>query len=249
MNIEKVVKKLKNLPQYHDMSEEEINKIAQEQIEQEEILGSLTFCVDDEEKRFAKNLLENYLEQSSFENFSERQTLGQLIDQELLAKRFKTALKNEYTKANPTLPLQMVEQLDAVIDRIESLKIKLGLNKNKDEKNDASKVIGDLTERFHKWINKPENRSNFELQCPKCEEIFLIRRRLDKEKDEVVLHPWYIDGGILLNKEIFIDLSLGKISIDQVARYLNCSQDYVQWIKANYPLDQDKKEEIDESEE
>ena len=33
MNIEKVVKKLKNLPQYRDMPEEEINKIAQEQME------------------------------------------------------------------------------------------------------------------------------------------------------------------------------------------------------------------------
>jgi hypothetical protein len=70
----------------------------------------------------------------------------------------------------------------------------------------------------------------------------LIRRRLDKEKDEVVSHPWFIDGGILFNKQLFIDLELKKISIDQAARYLNASQDYIQWIQLNYPIDKDKSE-------
>jgi hypothetical protein len=120
----------------------------------------------------------------------------------------------------------------------------------KDNKTDVDKVINNLLERFHKWANKTENRGLFEFQCPKCEEIFLIRRRLDKEKDEIKVHPWFIEGGILFNKEIFIDLDLGKISEDQAARYLNATLDYIKWIRLNYPLNQDKtEEEVSESEE
>jgi len=245
-NTEKLKVRLRNLPQYHDKTDEELEKIIREKNEQDEMLSSLSFCLDSE-KPLAKKLLENYLTEASFENFSERQTLGQLIDQELLSRRLKESLKTLYDSANPSIPLQMVEQLDAVIDRIESLKQKLGLLK-KDEKNDTSKVISDLTERFHKWINKPENRSNYEFQCPKCEEIFLIRRRLDKISDEVREHPWFIAGGILFNRAIFEDMELGKISEDQVARYTNTTLDYIHWIRVNYPLNQDKNEETENEE-
>ncbi len=108
MNLDKQIKKLKNLPQYKDKTDEELIKIAQEKFDQDEILGSLTFCVNEAEKEFAKNLLNNYLAQSSFENFSERQTLGQLIDQELLARRLKDFMKKEYGKDNPSIPLLLL---------------------------------------------------------------------------------------------------------------------------------------------
>jgi hypothetical protein len=246
MDLNKKIKSLKNLPQYKNKTDEELEKIAQEQLEQEGIIGSLTFCIDDEEERFAKNLLQNYLAQSSFESFSERQTLCQLIDQELLAKRIKSNLKKEYDKDTHAVPLEQVEQLDAVVDRIEKLKEKLGLSQKKDEKNDASKIINNLLERFHKHANKPENKSNYEFQCPKCLEIFLIRQRLDKITDEVKEHPWFIKDGVLFNREIFIDLELGKISIDQVARYLNATQDYIIWIKNNYKINEDIEEKEDD---
>jgi len=240
MNLEKTIKKLRNLSQYKNLSEEEINKIAQERLDKDEILGSLTFCINDEERKFAQTILENYLAQSSFENFSERQTLGQLIDQELLAKRMKEKLKTEYNTANPAICLDMVERLDKVVERIEELKEKLGLTRKENEINNAAQIIEDLKLRFNKWINIPENRSNYTFQCFKCGQTVLIRRRLDKEKDEVREHPWFIEGGILFNKEIFIDLNDKKITEEQAARYLDCSIEYLKWIKDNYPLSEDK---------
>ena len=241
-NLERKIKRIKNLPQYKEKSEEELLKIAQEQIDQEQILGSLTYCVDEKEKDFAKNLLESYLGQSSFENFSERQILGQLIDQELLAKRLKEFMKKEYSKDNPTIPLQMVEQLDVVVERIQTLQEKLGLIRKVGEENSATKIIEELKVRFKKWINRPENRSNFTFSCWKCGATFLLRRRLDKEKDEIKEHPWFVDGGMLFNKQIFIDLTEGKITEEQAAHYLDCSIDYLQWILKEYPLDKEKKE-------
>jgi len=242
VDLEKKVKKLRNLPQYKNKSDEELKKIAQEQLDREQILGSLTFCINEEEETFAKNLLENYLNQGSFENFSERQILGQLIDQELLAKRLKDFMKKEYNKDNPTIPLQMVEQLDAVVERIQILQSKLGLIRKEGEENSATKIIEELKTRFRKWINRPENRSNYTFSCWKCGATFLLRRRIDKEKDEIKEHPWFVDGGMLFNKQIFIDLAERKITEEQAARYLDCSIDYLQWILKEYPLDKGNKE-------
>ena len=204
----------------------------------------------EEEKEFASNLLKKYLAESTIESFTDRDTLRQVIDLEIVIERIKSLLNVEYEKANKAIPIQMVDQLTSLNNQVIDLKERLGLTQEKDKKNDTVKVIDDLLERFHKWVNKPENRSNYEFQCPKCAELFLIRRRLDKDKDEVKNHPWFIDGGILFNKQIFIDLDLGKISEDQAARFLNATLDYIKWIRQNYPLNQDKDQnQEDENEE
>jgi len=247
-NLEREVKKIRNLKQNQGKSEEELNSLAKESLEKNEILSSLKFCISDEERKFALNLLENYLKESSLTSYAEKDTLRQLIDLEIVIERIKSFINKETEKANPVPSIQFIEQLQYLNKQIIELKEGLGLVSKKDGKNDASKVIDDLTERFHKWINKPENRSNYEFQCPKCAEIFLIRRRLDKISDEVVDHPWFIDGGILFNKAIFEDLELGKISESQAARYLNATLDYIRWIKQTYPLSQDKEEETEENE-
>jgi hypothetical protein len=241
MNLDKKVNKLRNLPQYKNKTEEELELLAKQQLERDELLCSLTFALP-EEKKWAQDLLEKYLAQSSLTSAAEKDTLKQLIDNSVLMERIKKYLNTEYNKPNSAIPLQMIEQVNELSAKIEELKDRLGLTQKKNEKNDVSKIISDLTERFHKWINRPENRCNYEFQCPKCEEIFLIRRRLDKEKDEIMEHPWFIEGGILFNKEIFIDLELGKISEDQARRYLNATLDYIRWIKTNYPINQDKEE-------
>jgi len=251
-SLDKEKKRLKNLKQNANKTNEELEILAKEKLNEDNVIKNLAFCVETdkgEEKEFALDLYRRYTLESSIENEADKDTLVQLIDQELLAARIKKMLKDQYSTANPTQSLDMVDQLDKVIDRIGELKEQLGLSQSKDEKNDVSKIIRDLTDRFHKWINKPENRSNYEFQCPKCMEIFLIRKRLDKISDEVKTHPWFLDGGILFNKAIFEDLELGKISEDQAARFLNATVDYVRWIKKTYPLNQDKEEELEENEE
>jgi len=246
--IEQIKKQLRGLSQNKSKTEEELNALSQETYNRQEILGNLKFCINDEEKKFAKDLLEKYLESKSFVNPAERDTLRNLIDFEVILDRVKDYINKETSKSNPVPPVQMIDQLQKFSEHIEELKEKLDLVQKKDEKNDIVKTTDNLLERFHKWINKPENRSNYEFQCPKCAEIFLIRRRLDKITDEVKEHPWFIDGGILFNKQIFIDLELGKISESQASRYLDSSLDYITWIKQNYPLNQDKNEETENEE-
>ena len=246
-NFEKIKNMLRGQKQNKGKSEEELDLLTKEKIEKDEILGSLTFCLETE-RDFASNLLGKYLTESAIESFTDRDTLRQLIDLEIIVERIKALLNIEYDKANKAIPLQMLDQLTSLNNQIMDLKERLGLTQKKEDKNDTVKVIDNMLIRFHKWVNKPENRSNYEFQCPKCSEIFLVRRRLDKEKDEVKGHPWFIDGGILFNKAIFEDLDLGKISEDQAARYLNATLDYIKWIRQNYPLNQDKNEEVENEE-
>jgi len=241
---DKLFNKYKNLPQYKNLSEEELYKKIDEYLQRDELLGSLTFAINKEEKEFAQNLLDRYLEESSLESAAEKDTLRQLIDLEILAERYKKILKTEYEKANPAIPRDDVEQLRETEKQILELKKNLGLTANKDEQeNNVAKIMEDMKLRFNKWINQPENRSNFTFQCHNCGETFLLRRRLDKEKDEIKIHPWFIEGGILFNKEIFIDLSQGKITREQAARYLDCSVDYLEWILKEYPIEKDLEQE------
>ena len=245
-NLEKRKNQLRNMKQNQKLTETELTSLAQSKIDEETIVNNLSFCIDDAERKYATELLNRYLSQSSFENESDKELLKQLLDQHLLAERFKSIMKTDYAKSNPAQSTYLVESLDKVVDRIVKLQEKLGLVRKDNGANDVSQVIRSLTDRFHKWINRPENRSNYECQCPECKTLILIRRRLDKEKDQVIEHPWYIDGGVTFNKEIFKDYDLGKISKDQVARYHHFTLDYVDWIKVNYPINQDKESSNDD---
>jgi hypothetical protein len=234
------VKKLKNLKNYKHLSSEELEIKARELLFKDEMISSLTFCTKEEDKIIVERLIDNYLSKISIENMKDIEMLRELLDLELITHQLKEFIKDGQTTKNGAIDSRSMEQLRDNSNLILSYKEKLGLLTDKKEENDAVRIIEKLKERFHKWINQPENRSNYETACPSCGENILIRRRLDKEKDEVKAHPWFIAGGILFNKEIFKDYNEGKLTEDQIIRYLDIAPDYLKWIERNYPLNQDK---------
>lgn len=133
-DLSSIIKKLKNLPQYKNKSEEELDVIARARLAKDSIIDSLAFCKEDE-KEFASELLENYLSESSITSFSDKQLLSQLIDIEVLMARIKKELKNEYDKANPSIPLHMSEELRELTEQSYTLKERLGLTKDKESQN------------------------------------------------------------------------------------------------------------------
>jgi len=95
-----IINKLSHLTQNKNKSIEELTALAKEELNKKEIIND-SFCATPEEEKFAKNLLKKYLSQGSIESESDKETLRQLIDQELIAARFKTLLKAQYSTANP----------------------------------------------------------------------------------------------------------------------------------------------------
>lgn len=222
VNIERIKKKLRNLKQNSSLSEEEINKLAQERAQEEDILASLTFCVNDDEKDFAKNLLENYLEENSVETFADKETLRQLIDLELLAKRLKEQMKKEYDKANPTIPLQMVEQLENLNKQIIELKEKLGFSRKDGEENSGFKAFEELRKKALNYYEQKKGCT--EVKCPYCNNLFhLLFDRADYKEIKAI---WFKNTQ-LYNDKLFFLYHEKKITEKDVAEILGVSDFYV----------------------
>jgi hypothetical protein len=240
--IEKKVGQLKNLTQYKNLSEEDLLKAAEKKVAEEQLEAELLMVVNPDELDSAKKLYIDYTAEYSIETSADKSTLYDLIYFEILNFRIKKYLNENQTGkdgASPIIHTNTIETLQKNTEKITLLKSQLGMTKKDADRDNADvvKILENLKQRFHRWINQPDNRANFSLKCPHCLNLFLIRRRLDKEKDEVIQHPWYIKGGLLFNQAIFEDLRDHVITIKQAARYFNTSEDYILWIQKKYPIE------------
>ena len=119
--LDEAANKIRNLTQNRGKSEEELRQTAAKGLEKKEILNSLTFCLPDE-KKYAIGLLNKYLDESTLESASEKDTLCHLIDLEVLLERIKKQLNTEYGKVNPTIPIPFIQQVTELINQIMELK-------------------------------------------------------------------------------------------------------------------------------
>jgi hypothetical protein len=192
-----------------------------------------------EEKNFYFTALANYQKTGSVEQDSDKEMLKSLCYLELINYRIRKDL-NELADSGGAVPTKQLECLNKNIEQIIKIKKDLGLTTEGDDTaHDVSKFITSLLRRYHKHINQPENKANYNCQCPHCLQYFLIGRRLDKEKEYIVPHPWFVKGGILFNEHLFKLLSDGKIDALDVSRVLGISEeeDYIQWLYKNYRIE------------
>lgn len=236
---EKLIKRLRGLKQNKNLSDSEIEQLVNRRLEEEELREAFYGLTNEEIEKGVK-LYFKYLADNSFESLAEKSTLINIIYKEILKMRMQEFIKKESENKDGAVPISMSEKIMEMDTQILSEKTKLGMLKDKTNSLGGADVIEDLKARFKTWINKPENRSEYECQCHNCGQVLLIRRRIDKEKDLVKEHPWYINGGTFFNKEIFKDYINKKITKQQVCRYLDCAEDYLEWILKNYPMEDDK---------
>lgn len=224
-SLERIKKQLRNLKQNRELSEEELQVKAQEQLERQEILNNLTFCIDDKEKDFAANLLNSYLAESAIESFSDKDTLRQLIDLEVVLERIKSFLNTEYAKSNPAIPTQMLDQLQELNNQALKLKESLGLLNKTEEKADFVEILETLKKKALQYYK--EHAGCNVVRCPYCQNLFQL---LMNTKDlEVKKLPWF-KGTILYNKKLFDLYHNKKVNEDEVAEILGVSKFYVNYI-------------------
>jgi hypothetical protein len=236
--LERIFKRLRGLQQYKDFSDEQLKALAQEKVDKE-VTDTDCFYVNEEEKKFAESLHAQYLEEYGVETSADKDTLQHLISLSVIRERIKKDMNKSYSEKDGAINTRMLETFNAVSEQIIETKESLGMTKKEAEKNqsDGVRAIEQMKLRFHAWINKAENKANFTVKCPCCSKFFLIRKRLDKMNEETMEHPWFIFGGILFNKHLFQMLSENKISREDVAKVLNASEDYIDWIYAHYKLE------------
>lgn len=222
---DKIKKKLRNLRQNKNLSDSEIDSLAREQLNKKEIMDKLIFCVDDKEKKFAYDLLNRYLLNSSITNEADKDNLRILIDNEILAERIKEMLKIEYEKANKAIPEEMLSQLRELNKQILDMKDRLGLTNQNKEKSSALEAFEELKQKTLRYFF--ERGAENVAKCPYCNRLFRILMKLD---DKIITKFPFFRGTTLYNKEMFSWYHKKIITKEQLAAALEVSVQYIDFI-------------------
>jgi hypothetical protein len=232
--VQNEINKLKRLVQFKNTDEVVLEKAAQKNVVLRELVESSNF-IDAEEKKLAKKIFEAYLEQSSFENYSDLSTLSMLVYNEVLAGRLQKTINGLVSKDGKSyVSDKLIKSLSDLTNQILSLKTKLGIDK--EEKLDEFTSLQLLTKRFHQHIQ--ENRNEFTLSvpfsCASCgkEDVKLVLLRKRVKDFDVLDHPFFA-GRFYYNAEIISDVKKGLITAEQAARYIKSSPDFIKWCIDN----------------
>ena len=222
-NFEKTKNMLRGQKQNKGKSEEELDLLTKEKIEKDEILGSLTGCLP-EEMKFASDLLQNYLVESSLSSYAEKDTLKQLVYLEVILERIKTYINKETEKANPVPPIQMLEQLQYLNKQIIEIKNELGLTQKEDQKT----VLDEWNKLKAKALNYYKESAGCNVvKCPECKKLFMLLKDVRNYTPEKIT---FFKKTMLYNKKLFEIYELGRITKEEMATILGVSNEYIELI-------------------
>jgi hypothetical protein len=226
-DIDNIIKRLRNLPQYKNFSDEKLRKIAENKQNAPANLDVESLFTDKEEIKLAKALEAKYLEEYNLETISDKSLLRQLIYLEVfhIARLQKSA--NEFQSNNGAAPLQIVDALHKNINQIVSIKEKLGLTRDNEEslQTDAYKSLKLLMKKAKVW--RENNQASRTLICAHCSKPLLLMIKTDAW--EAHKHPFFKDR--LLGNEHLIKLyQENKLSKLDIALILEVSEDYIDWL-------------------
>jgi len=214
--IQKLINRLRNLPQNKNKSNDELRKQAEKQIQKKEI--ELQFSgLKDEEAKKATLLYNKYISETFFESLAERSSLINLVYLEILKER----LQREISESG-TVPMGLTEKLIDLDEQIIKTKEKLGMLKEGEELTFEQKW-NDLEEKCLKYYE--EHAAEFYSKCPYCSKIF--PEILPPEKLEPKVAVWF-KNTTLYNQEVFELYHQKKITIEQAARIMGVGKNYIE---------------------
>jgi len=223
MDKEKLIKRYSKLKQYRDKSPEELEKIAIRKLEEEELKTYFVGLMDAEIDK-AISLYYKYIDENSFENLAEKTTLINLVYLETLKERMQSFIKKESEEKAGAIDLRMTEQLLNLDSQILELKEKLGMLKG--EKEDSIvKRWEELKEKCLKYYE--EHAAEFYNKCPYCNKLF--PSILPPDKLDPQTSSWF-KGTTLYNKETFDLYHKKRITIEEAARILGVSKNYIEFM-------------------
>jgi hypothetical protein len=232
--IQKEINKISKLAQYQNKPLEWLEKKAIVNVKMRSFIHQNIFQ-DMDEQDLAEDLFAKYLSEYDFDSTSDILRLQDLIFKYILKNRVQKRL-NELTSEKDAegkakkvyCSSKDVEPLIDLEKAINEDKLALGIDRVDDEKKDELTGLQMLVKRFEKYINF--NRNEFTTVCAKCGNLLLLRRRV---KDfECLGHPWF-SGRFLWNTAIMDDVEKKIITLEQAAKYLRTSSDYVLWALKN----------------
>lgn len=183
--------------------------------------------LEDVEKKLAKKLFDDYRKHYTINLLSDLQLLEELVYRETLQTRYKTKIKeigeSTSVKDKQLIPKSILNELDENLDKIILLKERLGLfSESKEDEYDAFEI---LEKKFDIW--KKNHLEERKVTCPFCSKIFFLNIRTDKFKTNKLE---LFKNKVLCNEHLWICFKEGKITKTDMAKVLNVSTDYIDWL-------------------
>ncbi len=223
------VKRLSNLIQNKGIPLEDLESSARLNLIVRDFKSNPMFDIETDdgkkEQELAESRFKNYLENSELESASDIDTLKSLIFIEIYESRIQSKL-NDQALDGKNINEKLIKSLVNVQNQKNTLKVKLGIDRKEDERDDLS-AYQLLHKRVDNYIQNHKNEFSFNLgfQCEKCNhknwDSFLLYKRI-KDFDGQIKNPWFI-GRFLCNYEILKDVKDGKITKEQAVRYHMCA--------------------------
>jgi hypothetical protein len=222
-NIDKEVKKLRNLPQYKDADEKYLRKIAGQNIKKRE-LGFEELFSDSKERKSAVDLFTKYMDDYSFKSESDFQSLKSLVYNEIMLIKFQKIM-DAHTNDKTIVPQNQMKAITEMQKQISIQKKELGLISEDTDKTDAYKALETMLKKFRTY--QLEHPDEFYSRCPCCKEMIMWNFRVenyDPKKFPLLQQnrPW--------NDKVIELIKSKKITIEDAAEILESSPTYIRKI-------------------
>jgi hypothetical protein len=155
---ERTLNQLSHLSQNRDKTPEELAILAKKLFDDNNLFSNIGFCVNNEEKIYARELLCYYNSLFDFEKESSKERLYQLIDYKINMKRYEASLKLIWGK-NPILPIESIGQINKFRSKITEVLEQLELAKK--IKEESNNYAGNIY--IFKLGNLPHYKIGFSL--------------------------------------------------------------------------------------
>jgi hypothetical protein len=229
MDKDNLLKKYRNMKQYKDLSDVELEQLIQKKIDEEVLLTAFVGLSNDEKQKAIK-LYDQYVSEHSFESLAEKSTLINLVYLEILNDRVKLYIEKEGNDKQGAIPLRMTEQLVANTNQIMELKEKLGMMKDADSEN-ALELMNELKEKALAYYE--EHAGCTTIRCPNCQQLFNLLMDVTNLIPEKCS---FFRGTMLYNLPLLNLYYNKKITKEEVAKILGVHQNYVDFIYNNLYL-------------
>ena len=229
MDKDRLLKKLKNMKQYKDLSEEELIKIIDQKQQEEELLNSF-IGLNETEKVKALQLYDRYITEHSFESLAEKSTLVNLVYLEILNDRIKLFIEQEGKEKSGAIPIRMTEQLIENTNQIMSLKEKLGMMRDAESESSLD-LKKELEEKALTYYN--EHAGETYVKCPECQSLFRLLMKIDGLEPAKAT---FFKGTTLYNQKLMELYHYKKITLDEMAEILGVNTKYITFIYENLYL-------------
>lgn len=271
-SLEAFRKKLRNLPAYKELTEEEFNckseesynkkyiNVLSQPVENTGVIeNDIGIWGNQQEADEAKKLYDTYIEKNNLTNFSDLASLKTLIYYEIQIKSLQRLIQGkikEFEEKNKTyIPTKEIDTINQINIQVLALKRILGLAEEKkiDDPLEKWNLLENKAEIWRKERN-PLSRTLFlPAYCPVCKTIkdFQVLLKIRTEIWDAGQHPFYKDR-ILCNPHLWDLYKAGTITKLDIAKVLFGDNHikfayYIDWLeKRIYNIEENKDPIIEE---